>query len=57
MTFCCEQMTRQMRHACEAHPDLSNCPESLIVYSGETREFGLRIHDGGSSFISIWHCP
>jgi len=57
MTYCCEQMKRQVEHSCDVHPDLSDCPDSLVVYRGETCEFGLRVHDGGSSFIAIRHCP
>jgi hypothetical protein len=57
MTYCCEQMSRQIQHTCEAHPDLNDCPDSLVVYRSETGEFGLRIHDGGSSSMAIRHCP
>jgi hypothetical protein len=57
MTYCCEEMKRQVEHSCDVHPDLSDCPDSLVVHRGETREFGLRVHDGGSSFIAIRHCP
>jgi hypothetical protein len=57
MTYCCEQMRRQVEHSCDVHSDLSECPDSLIVRNGDTGEFGLRVHDGGSSFITIRHCP
>jgi hypothetical protein len=57
MTHCCEQMKRHVEHSCDLHADLSECPDSLIVRHAETGEFGLRVHDGGSSFISICHCP
>jgi len=57
MTYCCEQMKGQVEHSCDLHPDLSNCPDSLVVHINRTGEFGLRVHDGGSSFIAIRHCP
>jgi hypothetical protein len=57
MIYCCAQMKRQVEHSCDVHPDLSDCPDSLVVYGGETSGFGLRVHDGGSSFIAIRHCP
>ena len=57
MTFCCAQMKRQVEYICDVHPDLSECPDSLVVRVKDTGEFGLRIHDGGSSFIAIQHCP
>jgi hypothetical protein len=57
MTYCCEQMKWQMLYTCEEHPDLSDCPDSLIVHLEDTGEFGLRVHDGGTAFIAIRHCP
>ena len=56
MTSCCEQMKLQMNYTCERHPDLNDCPDSLIVRT-ETNTFALRIHDGGSSFLEIRYCP
>ena len=57
MTYCCEQMARQLQHTCEAHSDLRDCPDSLVIHLQDTGQFGLRVHDGGSSFITIRHCP
>jgi hypothetical protein len=54
---CCEQMRGQMQHTCDAHPDLSDCPDSLVVRQGEPGNFGLRVHDGGNAFIRIRYCP
>jgi hypothetical protein len=50
-------MRRQVEFSCDAHPDLTECPDSLIVHHRDSGEFGLRIHDGGSSSITIRHCP
>ena len=39
------------------HPDPSDCPDGLIAAPENGAEFGIRIHDGGSSFVSIRYCP
>jgi hypothetical protein len=57
MTYCCDQMARQLQHTCEAHSDLRDCPDSLVIHLQDTGQFGLRVHDGGNSFITIRHCP
>jgi hypothetical protein len=44
--FCCERMT-----------DAISGPEIPIVYVREFREFGIRVLDGGSSFIELSFCP
>jgi hypothetical protein len=50
-------MRRHVEFICDTHPDLAECPDSLIVHDGDSGEFGLRIHDGGSSSVTIRHCP
>ena len=57
MTFCCAQMRYHLEYTCELHPDLSECPDSLVFHSPDTGVFGLRVHDGGGSFITIRYCP
>ena len=42
---------------CRDHPDLSDCPDSLIYVSKGNTYFGIRIHDGGSSSVEIKYCP
>jgi len=54
---CWEDMRRQLTFRCEDHEDLSNCPDSLVVYSENSGQFGIRVHDRGSSSIAIRHCP
>jgi hypothetical protein len=49
-------MRNQIDFTCDRHPDLSNCPDSLVARWG-VGDFVLRIHDGGSSGIGINHCP
>jgi len=55
--FCCEKMRSQVNFLCEIHNDLSQCPDSLITYEPRFNSYGLRVHDGGSSSISIHFCP
>lgn len=50
-------MTKQVEHVCEQHPDPFDCADNLVVYVAKFREYGLIIHDGGSSKITISYCP
>lgn len=54
---CCEMMDIQVNHTCEVHKDLFDCPDHLISYSDKRESYGLIIHDGGASHISIAFCP
>jgi hypothetical protein len=33
------------------------CPDKLIIFDEKERDYGLIIHDGGYSSISISFCP
>ncbi|MEA2825622.1 MAG: hypothetical protein QOG43_61 [Actinomycetota bacterium] len=57
LRHCCDLMRSNVEQSCEQHPDPSDCPDNLIAYVAKFREYGLIIHDGGSSFIRIAHCP
>lgn len=57
MEHCCSTMTDQAEFTCDQHPDPVDCPDSLIATSEEFQEYGIRIHDGGSSWITIAYCP
>ncbi|RTL43895.1 MAG: hypothetical protein EKK53_09285 [Burkholderiales bacterium] len=57
MKHCCARMQAQVDFSCPDHPELDACPEALIRYSDKFREYGLRIHDGGSGSVAIAHCP
>lgn len=54
---CCERMSAQANMTCEKHPNPFECPDVLIHYSPKFDEYGLVIHDGGSSSIQIQFCP
>ncbi|HET6249349.1 MAG TPA: hypothetical protein VFE47_16755 [Tepidisphaeraceae bacterium] len=55
--YCCHEMKQQAEHACQQHPNRFDCPDCLIHYSKERNLYGIIIHDGGSSFVAIRHCP
>jgi hypothetical protein len=50
-------MRRQVEAACDRHPDRHDCPDCLVGYSPRFREYGLLVHDGGSSSVRIRFCP
>lgn len=52
MSFCCGQMKEHIEHACDIH---SECPDKLITIT--KNGYGLIIHDGGESVITINYCP
>lgn len=54
---CCDQMQQQLLHLCDEHTDPFECPDQLISYNAKFNEYGLIIHDGGTSSISIGYCP
>jgi hypothetical protein len=54
---CCLQMETHLKATCKVHADRRDCPDALIDYVAKFDEYGLIIHDGGSSSISIAYCP
>jgi len=50
-------MEDELMKICADHPCRSDCPDALIEYRSKTGEFGLLVHDGGSSMILIEYCP
>lgn len=39
------------------HPDRFECPDALLHHDDRDGEYGIIIHDGGSSVITIHYCP
>ncbi len=54
---CCEDMRGQVEHVCDIHDSPFDCADHIIYYNNVFDEYGIIIHDGGSSYISISHCP
>ncbi|WP_394354718.1 DUF6980 family protein [Aquipseudomonas alcaligenes] len=57
MNHCCGQMKSQVNHRCDLHTGVFECPDHLIKYSDKFNEYGIVIHDGGTSSITIKFCP
>lgn len=54
---CCEDMAYHAAFECEIHKDPYDCPDQLILFDEKDQDYGLIIHDGGSSTIGISFCP
>ncbi len=50
-------MNQRLTLECEEHNSEFECPDVLVNYIPKFDEYGLIIHDGGSSFIEISFCP
>lgn len=44
-------------HCCQSMNDASVSDESSIIYIPKFREYGVKILDGGTSFLEINYCP
>ncbi|PHS03305.1 MAG: hypothetical protein COA78_18285 [Blastopirellula sp.] len=53
---CCEMMTKNINHQCDLHESPYDCPDHLIIHSNNGG-YGIIVHDGGSSSITIKFCP
>lgn len=56
-THCCDIMTNEVNKKCHQHSDPFGCPDHLVSYSEKLDEYGIIIHDGGSSSSAILFCP
>lgn len=54
---CCDDMRDAVTSSCSDHPHRHDCPDALIQYTPKFDEYGLIIHDGGTSSVAIRHCP
>jgi hypothetical protein len=54
---CCDDMNDAVTSSCADHPDRYDCADALIDYSPKFDEYGLIIHDGGTSSRQICFCP
>jgi len=57
MSHCCESMEQQIAFRCDKHPNPFACPDSLVLYSEQFDEYGIIVHDGGTSLRVISFCP
>jgi hypothetical protein len=56
-SHCCTIMLENVARTCPDHPDRYDCPDCLVDYWPASSSYGLIIHDGGSSVVSISYCP
>jgi len=56
-TLCCGTMETEVNRKCAEHSDPFDCPDHTVYYSTEFKEYGIIIHDGGSSYSVIRYCP
>ena len=54
---CCESMKKRINFKCTKHKNKYDCPDAIIEYIPKFDEYGIIIHDGGSSYILINYCP
>ena len=54
---CCETMRENVENVCDQHADREDCPDCLIDFRPHSGLYGIMIHDGGSSMITIAYCP
>jgi hypothetical protein len=50
-------MREQLELVCEKHPDADQCPDKLVTFWARFQEYGLLVHDGGDSAVTIRFCP
>ena len=56
-THCCSTMAGQIDHRCAEHVNPFDCPDALVFYEPRFDEYGIIIHDGGTSVQLIHYCP
>lgn len=54
---CCDRMNYDLDQICEIHTERTDCPDALIYCNDEQTEYGMYVHDGGTSYITISYCP
>jgi hypothetical protein len=57
LRHCCEMMTLKVNQVCDQHPDPFDCPDAIVLFSAAKNRYGLIIHDGGTSSVTIEYCP
>jgi hypothetical protein len=50
-------MHSQIDSSCAQHASPFECPDTLVSYSPKFNEYGLIVHDGGTSSVAISFCP
>ena len=53
---CCSQMKEATKLNCKIHNNIYDCLDVLISFYPKFYEYGIIVHDGGTSSISIKFC-
>ena len=56
-SVCCSNMEDRLHWQCDQHSDPNDCPDCIVWFYGGNGQYGIPIHDGGSSYIRIDYCP
>jgi hypothetical protein len=56
-SHCCPAMASALMFQCDQHADPFACGDSLVIYNAIFDEYGLIVHDGGTTYVLIDHCP
>ena len=54
---CCVDMAYHANFECDIHKNPFKCPDKIIIFDEKDNDYGLIIHDGGTSSIGISFCP
>ncbi|MFP3846173.1 MULTISPECIES: DUF6980 family protein [Priestia] len=54
---CCDDMEYHANFKCDIHKTPFECPDHLILFDDKHNDYGLIVHDGGSSTIEMSFCP
>ncbi|MER6974773.1 hypothetical protein ABT304_27195 [Nocardioides sp. NPDC000445] len=54
--LCCTALAEHLDFECRLHRDPLHCADA-VIFRDDSGRIGLPIHDGGSSYIAIRHCP
>ena len=54
---CCEDMDYHTNLNCDMHSDPFECPDKILIFDNKDNDYGLIIHNGGSSSIAINFYP
>ncbi|MDN3353451.1 hypothetical protein [Actinomadura sp. DC4] len=50
-------MARNVDWDCDRHADPYECADAVVVFIPKLQEYGLIVHDGGTSSLGIMFCP
>jgi hypothetical protein len=57
MKHCCDRMRAEVARNYGVGVARFRCPDSLVEYVPKFDEYGIIVHDGGSSKVQILFCP